>query len=105
MRFGILRCELGCLTVSRECVFRLFIFQQMRKRKPCAGLTFFGLTLLSLTFVRMARWFDRRSSAQELLSVGIIRAHEHQAQVEVRLKNIRLGIGGFAVSSDRFLSA
>src|SRR5713226_4743520 len=36
MRFGILRCELGCLTVSRERVFRLFIFQQMRKRKPFA---------------------------------------------------------------------
>ena len=43
MRFGILRCEFGGFAVSRERLFRLGVFQQMRERQPGAGLTFFDV--------------------------------------------------------------
>ena len=44
VRFGILRRELGSLAVSLERVLRLLAFQQMRKREPGAGLTFFSVS-------------------------------------------------------------
>src|SRR5450759_2899566 len=64
MGLGIFRCELGDFAVSLECVFGLFIFEQMCERKPGAGLTFFG----------MSCGFEVGGSAQELLGLGIIGA-------------------------------
>ena len=95
MRFGILRREFGSLAVSLECVFRLFIFEQMREREPGAGLTFFYVI----------GGFERCGGAQKLLGLGIIGADEHQAEVEVGFKNVGLGGDGLAICGDRFVGA
>src|SRR5208282_516134 len=44
-------------------------------------------------------------SAQKLLGLGIVRAGEHQSQVEVRFKNIGLGSDRLAIRGDRFVGA
>ena len=53
----------------------------MREREPGAGLAFFD----------MIGGFESCGGAQKLLGLGIIGADEHQAQVEVRFKNVGLG--------------
>ena len=95
MRFGILRCELGSFAVSLKRFVRLFTLEQMRQGEPGAGLPFFD----------MSCWLEASGGAQELLSLGIIGACEHQAQIKVGLKNIGLGSDRFPIRRNGFVAA
>src|SRR5260370_37307802 len=95
MRFRILRRELAGLAVSRDRVFGLAIFQQMRECKPGAGLTFFDVVC----------GLEAGGSAQKTLSLGAVEADEHQSQVQVRLEYFGLGSDRLPVSMDPVLNA
>ena len=53
----------------------------------------------------MRGWFKSCGRAKILLGFWIVRAVEHQAEVEIRFKNIRLGGNRFAISGDGFICA
>src|SRR5689334_17871619 len=94
MRFRVLWRQFGSLAVSLESIFRLLAFEEMRQGQPGAGLPFFDVS----------RRLEDSRGAQELLRLGIIGAHKHEAQVEVRFENVglgrdRLAIGGYGLVS------
>ncbi len=120
MRLGIFRHKLGSFAVRLERVFRLGIFQQMSQREPGAGLTFFDVivhhvivrtatvrSVISRRVIvcRMARGFERSGRAQKSFGLGTIQAGQHQAQIQVRLKNVGLGGDRLPVRVDRVVNA